>query len=101
MVKFHGRTKVMNANHRNAGTHRLCIKIAEVSGDQMTMQGLILSQNSESVTKDSTKGKEEARANKHTKKNDNNEVELWKQQKHWMTMFIVTGIEDRPNSAPK
>ena len=40
-------------------------------------QGLILPQNGNSVTKDGTKGKEEAWASRHAKKNGNNEVELW------------------------
>ena len=40
------------------------------------MQVLSLSQNSDSVTEDGTKGKEEAGASMHTKKNDNSKVEL-------------------------
>ena len=35
-----------------------------------------MSQNDTSVTKDGTKGKEEAGASRHTKKNDNSKVEL-------------------------
>ena len=56
----------------------LDIKIAEVSGDQITMQGLSLSQNGGSVAKDDTKGNEEAGVNRHANANKkkNNEVEL-------------------------
>ena len=77
-MEFHSRTKVINTNHRSVGTSHmgLCIKISEVSGDQMTMQGLSLSQNASDVTKDDTKGKEEARASRHAKKNNDNKMEL-------------------------
>ena len=42
------------------------------------MQGLSLSQcNDDSAVKDNTKGQKEARVSRHTKKKNNNEVELW------------------------
>ena len=68
----------MSANHRSVGTQwARCQNCRSVTEGQNAMQGLSLSQNDDSVTKDDTKGKEEARVSRHAKKNDNDEVELW------------------------
>ena len=64
-------------------------------------QRLSLSKCKDSVTNDDTKGKEEARVNRHTKKNDNDEVELQGAIEELGNKVCCCGGKGRPNSTTK